>query len=133
MIDEYRDLVLETEIQILNHALVGMYEAKEVVAYKFQFAELKTLLEEIVDIHTNNFEPVIQALLDKYPIVYGRLRVCPHSNLKMLLAVAKKGKARIYVFNQLTVHLGRVSDDGKPLEVILDKIIADMRMIKGVL
>lgn len=127
MIDGYRDLVLSTEIQILNHVLA----TKQRIEYKFQFVELHKLYDEIIDIHSNNYEPVIQSLWDKYPIVYGSLKEHQHSNFNALLAVAKKGKARIYVFNQLMVHLGRVADDGKPLDVILDSIIHNMRMIKG--
>ena len=127
MIDDYRDLVLSTEIQILNHLLAS----RDPIEYKFQFTELKTLYDEIIDIQANNLEPVIQALWNKYPIVYGQLREHQHSNPRMLLKVAKQGKARIYTFNTLMVHLGKMADDGHPLSQLIDGVIHDMRVIKG--
>ena len=131
MIDDYRDLVLETEIQILSHALVNKYNLEEVKEYKFQRPELIPLFEEIRDIQANNYEPVIEALWDKYPIVYGRLNPHTHNSPRSLMEVAKLGKARIYTYDQLMLFLARVADEYKPLEVTLDAIIHNMRMIKG--
>lgn len=133
MIDNYRDLVLETEIQILNHALVDKYHLEEVKGYKFQRPELKPLFEEIQDIQANNYEPVIQALWDKYPIVYGRLIVQQHSNIKAVLSVARRCKARIYLYDKVTTHLANIATDTQPLEVVIDKMIADLRTVRGAL
>lgn len=133
MIDDYRDLVLETEINILNHALVDKYNLEEVKGYRFQRPELKPLLEEIQDIQVNNYEPVIQALWDKYPIVYGRLRVHHHSNINALLKVAIRCKGRIYLYNKVTTHLANIATDTKPLEVLIDKMIAELRTVRGAL
>jgi len=133
MIDEYRDLVLETEIQILNHALVDKFCLEEVKAYKFQRPELKPILDEIQDIQNNNYEPVIQALWDKHPVIYGRLKTHKHSDILKLLSVAKLGKARIYTYNKLVEHLAYVATDTRPLAAILLKIITDMKIVRGAL
>jgi len=133
MIDNYRDLVLETEIQILSHALADKYNSNDVKDYKFQRPELKPILDEIQDIHVNNYEPVIQALWDKYPIVYGRLIVHHHNNIKTLLRVAIRCKARIYLYNKVTTHLANIATDTKPLEVVIDKMIAELRTVRGAL
>ncbi len=133
MIDDYRDLVLTAEIQILNHALVDKYHLEEVEGYKFQRPELKPLLAEIQGIHANNYELVIQALWDKYPTVYGRLEEHAHSDIKKLLSVAKLGKARIYTYNKLLEHIAWVATDTRPLASILLKIITDMKIVRGAL
>lgn len=133
MMDDYRDLVLQTEIKILNHLLDDKYNINDVKDYKFQRPELKPLFDEIIDIHANNHEPVIQALWDKYPIVYGSLTPRTHSDIKKVLAVAKLGKARIYTYNKMVEHLGMIATTGYPLEVTIDNIIHDMKTIKGAL
>lgn len=133
MIDEYRDLVLKTEIYILNHALVDKYHLEELKGYKFQRPELLPLFEEIQDIQANNYEPVIQALWDKYPVVYGRLIVQQHSNINALLKVAIRCKGRIYLYDKVTRHLANIASDTKPLEVVIDNMIAELKTVRGAL
>ncbi len=133
MIDDYRDLVLETEINILSHALVDRYHLEDVKGYKFQRSELKPLFEEIQDLQVHNHEPVIQALWDKYPVVYGRLNSHSHSNIKALLKVAIQSKGRIYLYDKVSTYLASIATDTKPLGVQIDGMITDLRTVRGVL
>ena len=131
MIDEYRSLVLSIEIQILSHALASKNCREQVKNYKFQNTGLKDIMSEIKDSQDNHYEPAIQALWDKYPIIYGTLQVKEHSNIKMVLNVGTKAKARIYIYDKFMIHLGHVAGTYTPLVDILGEAIHDLKTVRG--
>jgi len=133
MIDAYRDIVLNTEIQILSHALASKDCIEQVKNYKFQNKGLKDIMYDIRDIQDNNYQPVVQVLWDKYPMIYGILQVKEHSNVKTLLNVATKTKARIYTYDRLMIHLGHVAGTYTPLVDILGEAIHDLKTVRGAL